>query len=544
MHTRIQWLYKIMTSKEGEHLEFKEAKNRYDFEELVKYCAAFANEGGGLFVLGVTDKMPRKIVGTEAFPSSEKTKASLIERLSLRIEIEEIIDPDGRVLVFHVPSRPLGVPITYKGAYWMRGGESLIPMTLDQIKRIISEAEPDSSADICHAASIEDLDMAAIEDFRRRWLKKSQNPSIETLSVKQMLMDTELLVDDHLTIAALILFGTRQTLGKYLSQAEVIFEYRANDSSGPAQQRLEYRQGFFTFYDDLWNKINLRNDIQHFQDGLFIWDIPTFNESSVREAILNAVSHRDYRSRGSVFVRQYPRRLEIVSPGGLPPGITPENILWQQYPRNRRIAEVFARCGLVERSGQGMNRIFEECIKETKPKPDFKGTDNFQVWLTLRGDVTDPQFLRFMEKVGNERLKTFATQDFLLIDRVSHNQRVPDELKDRLPYLVEQGIIERVGRRYILSRQFYEFIGKKGVYTRHRGLDRETNKALLCKHIDDNRQEGSRLQELMEVLPFLSSSQVQKLLRELKEGKRIYLDGKTSAARWYPAVDEDRHADE
>jgi len=201
-----------MTSKEGERLEFKEAKNRYDFEELVKYCAAFANEGGGLFVLGVTDKMPRKIVGTEAFLSSEKTKASLIERLSLRIEIEEIINPDGRVLVFHVPSRPLGVPIPYKGAYWMRGGESLIPMTLDQIKRIISEAEPDSSAEICHTASIEDLDMAAIEDFRRRWLKKSQNPSIETLSVKQLLMDAELLVDGHLTNAALILCHRRYSM--------------------------------------------------------------------------------------------------------------------------------------------------------------------------------------------------------------------------------------------------------------------------------------------------------------------------------------------
>lgn len=233
-------------------------------------------------------------------------------------------------------------------------------------------------------------------------------------------------------------------------------------------------------------------------------------------------------------MRQYPRRLEIVSPGGLPPGITPENILWQQYPRNRRIAETFARCGLVERSGQGMNRIFEECIKETKPKPDFKGTDHFQVWLTLRGDVLNPQFLKFLEKVGSERLKTFATQDFLIIDRVSHNQPIPDELKDRLPYLVDQGIVERVGRRYILSRQFYTFIGKKGAYTRHKGLDRETNKALLCKHINDNRREGSKLQELMEVPPFLSSSQVQKLLGELKSGKRIRVKGKTNAAKWYP----------
>ena len=77
--------------------------------------------------------------------------------------------------------------------------------------------------------------------------------------------------------------------------------------------------------------------------------------------LLNAVSHRDYRHPGSVFVRQFPRHIEIVSPGGFPPGITPENILDHQFPRNRRIAETFARCGLVERSGQGADRIVEEC---------------------------------------------------------------------------------------------------------------------------------------------------------------------------------------
>lgn len=73
----------------------------------------------------------------------------------------------------------------------------------------------------------------------------------------------------------------------------------------------------------------------------------------IREAILNAVSHRDYRHAGSVFIKQYPTKIELVSPGGFPSGITPENIFWKQHPRNRRIAEVFARCGMVERSGQG-----------------------------------------------------------------------------------------------------------------------------------------------------------------------------------------------
>ena len=117
----------------------------------------------------------------------------------------------------------------------------------------------------------------------------------------------------------------------------------------------------------------MRNDIQHYQEGFFIFDIPTFNESVVREAILNAVSHRNYQLAGSVFIRQFPDRLVIESPGGLPNGISLDNILDRQIPRNRRIAEILALCGLVERSGQGMNIIYETSVKEAKPLPDFTG---------------------------------------------------------------------------------------------------------------------------------------------------------------------------
>ena len=138
-----------MEGKEDEHLEFKEAKNRFDFEELVKYCAAIANERGGKMILGVTNKRPRRVIGSRAFENLERTKAGLTERLHLRFEIDEVLHPDGRVLIFYIPSRPIGMPIQYKGAYWMRTGEGLVPMTPDRLKRIFEEAGPDFSAEIC-----------------------------------------------------------------------------------------------------------------------------------------------------------------------------------------------------------------------------------------------------------------------------------------------------------------------------------------------------------------------------------------------------------
>jgi ATP-dependent DNA helicase RecG len=535
---QIRQLELWMRTKEGEHFEFKEAKNRYDFEELVKYCVALANEGGGKMILGVSDNMPRQVVGTQAFENLGRTKEGLVERIRLRVEVEDILHPQGRVLVFHVPSRPIGMPIHYEGRYFMRAGGSLSSMLPDMLKRIFDEAGPDYTAEICPKAALADSDPNAIEDFRNRWVQKSKNEKLGGLSTEQLLSDSELLSHEGLTYAALILFGKRESLGRLLSQAEVIFEYRSSETTGPPQYRQEFRQGFFNFYEDLWRLINLRNDRQHFQDGLFVWDILTFNEGAVREAILNAVSHRDYRMAGSVFVRQYPRRLEIVSPGGFPPGITPENILWEQAPRNRRIAETFARCGLVERSGQGMNRIYETCIRESKPKPDFTHTDAYHVWLTLNGEVQHPEFLRFLEKLGKERLESFTTQDFLVIDQVFRDEPVPECFRGSLFRLVGIGIIEQVSRgrgtRYVLSRQFYEFIGKKGIYTRKRGLDRETNKSLLSKHIHDNQIIGAKMEEFRQVLPSHSRSQIQVLLRELvKEGK-IHSHGLTRSARWYP----------
>ena len=419
----------------------------------------------------------------------------------------------------------------------MRRGQELVPMTPDLLQRIFAETGPDFSAEICPQATLADLDPAALKNFRQRWIRKTENPALGHLADDQLLIDTELLVDGGLTYAALILFGTRRALGKFLGQAEVIFEYRSNEASLSSQQREEYRLGFFLFMDDLWNKINLRNEMQHFQDGLFIWDIPTFNELVVREAILNAVTHRDYRLGDSIFIRQFPRKLEIVSPGGFPPGITLENILLRQSPRNRRIAEVLAKCGLVERSGQGVNRMFEECIKESKPKPDFSNSDDFQVSVTLRGEVQDPKFLRFLEKVGKEKLASFTTEDFLILDLLNREEAVLPPLRPLLPRLIEHGVIEKVGRgrgvRYVLARQFYAFLGQKGVYTRTRGLDRETNKMLLLKHIKDNQKEGSRLQELKQVLPALSRGQMRGLLKELQKEGRIHYVGTTRAALWF-----------
>ena len=235
-----------------------------------------------------------------------------------------------------------------------------------------------------------------------------------------------------------------------------------------------------------------------------------------------------------------PRADLALESDSFPNGITAENILDHQNPRNRRLAEAFARCGLIERSGQGMDRMFEESIRQSKPLPDFSGSDEHRVRLILRGEVQNPAFIKFLEKVGSDRLAGFTIQDFLALDYIQREQSVPAALRPRLPQLIDLGVIESVGRgrgvRHLLSKAFYAHLDQKGSYTRKRGLDRETNKALLLKHITDSAQDGARFEEFQQVLPALSRQQIATLLRELRGARRIHNAGIRKAARWFPGL--------
>lgn len=539
--TTVELLQAWLAEPEGGRFEFKEAKNNFHFEKLVEYCVAVANEGGGKIILGVTDRRPRQVVGTEAFAEPGRTEAGLFQRLHQRVPVEELRLPDGlRLLIVHVPSRYPGTAWQIHGKYLKRAGDDLAPMSGDELKAIFAEAGPDFSAEVCTKAGISDLSSEAISEFRRRWAAKSNDARRSSWTDIETLTNAEMLDDGGVTNAALLLFGSARALGRWMAQAEVVYEYRSSDASGPAAGRTEYRAGFFLYHDRLWSEINSRNDRQSFQEGLFRTDVLTFDEESVREAVLNAVAHRDYRHGGSVFVRQYARRLEVVSPGGFPAGITSENILEGQNPRNRRLAEALAKCGLIERSGQGVNLMFENAVRQGKALPSFAGTTGEEVRLTLEGAVQHPTMIRFLERVGVDKVNAFSTYDFLVLDRLHRELPLSDDLRSRLPGLVAAGAIEMIGRargtRYILSRGLYAALGQSGTYTRKAGLDRDTNKALLLKHINRHASVGTTMKELMQVLPSLGRGQIQVLLRELVAVGEIHVRGVTRAGRWFPGI--------
>jgi len=179
--------------------------------------------------------------------------------------------------------------------------------------------------------------------------------------------------------------------------------------------------------------------------------------------------------------------------------------------------------------------MFEEAIEQSKSLPDFNNTDEYQVCLLLNGQVKDIEFLKFLEKVSKDRTKSFSTYELLVLDMIHKGEKPVDHLRSTMRELVNEGIVESVSRgKYVLSKKYYVIAGEKGTYTRRKGLDRETNRQLLLKHIKDNSEQGSPLKELMQVLPSLSKDQVQTLIRELKAEGKIFNKGKTRAALWYP----------
>lgn len=539
-------LRQILDGIEGEHLEFKEWKTKDDFDGLTKYACALANEGGGRFVLGVADQRPRRIVGTQAWPQIEVTRKSLNQRIHLTTQWEEFQTSEGRVLVITVPRHAYGFPAAWDGRAWMRENDSLVPLSEARRKVIWEEVGRDFSSETCSGLTMSDLNPMALDAFRRAWvdfLRARREESgqrdaerIEGLSHEQLLRDTELLhVNGSLANGALILFGSRQAVRQHLAQAELVYEFRNTPASGPADWRLEFQEGFFAWQDLLWQQVNepSRNPRQSFQSGLFVRQLPSFAERPVREAILNAVCHRDYLLGNSIFIRHTTTSLTVESPGGLLPQVTVETLLDRQAPRNRRLAEVFQRCGMVERSGQGMNLIFEDAITSAKQLPTPNAAP-YQFTLTLHGVVQDPAFLAYLERIGQQKMRLYDTAHLLVLDLVRRETTIPEVLKPLADRLVTDGLLERISRgrgaRLILSRTFSQAIGESATYTRRKGLDQDECKLLLLKHLNRKGEQGAPLAELVQVLPSKSKRQIQHFLRLLAE------EGRASAIRLGPGA--------
>ena len=538
MQTPPEQLERLLSRLEDCNLEFKKASSTFDSRELRDYCAALANERGGKLLLGVQQKQDKtgELTGTSVFQGTHnKLSNELLDELGIRIDVEELDYCGKRILIFHIPSRKPGSVVRSTGKYKipMRAGESLREMDDQTLKTIMNETSPDFSAQPVSSFTLADLDPSAVATIRHLCAEHVKNKNFQSCSEQQLLVDLGLMSDNAINYAGLVLLGTKEALDRLLPQAEIVFEWRQVPGKIPHDFRKNWRQSFLTILYEIWKELESRNIRTPFQQGFIQREVFAFDERSIREAVLNAVTHRDYSISGQViFITASPNGFLIESPGGFLPGITAENAIFNRAWRNQRLAEVFEKAGLIERSGQGLDFIFEQSIRAGKGLPDLSRSTSHSVKLIIPALLKDPAFILFLEKVTNERQISFPFEEMLELESIRENgivSRVEFARK-----FFDLGIIEKHGRtkdaRYMLSHAFYAHEGKRGVHTRLAGLKRSKSKELILEHI---RKNGSgRMEEFCQAFPELSYSAVRNLVQDLKAENKINFTGTKRQGYW------------
>ena len=451
--------------------------------------------------------------------------------------VEEIQHSKGRVVIFDIPPHPVGQRVRSNGGkytYPIRRGESLGEMDDTTTRKILNEIQPDFSSSIIESLSIDDLDDRAVTDFKKRMAEKTGNHSLINSSTAQILQDAELMRGGKFTLACLILLGKKEKIAELLPQAEIIYEWRSTVEQIHHDFRVSWRAPYFVVYDDIWQTIHVRNLRTPYQEGFIQQEVLAFDEKSCREAVNNAVAHRDYSIIGrSIFIYASPQSFAVVSPGGFPQDITPENILKAApHWRNRLIAEAFERTKLVEKSGQGMDVIFDATIRHGKGLPDFEGTDAHTVRINIPAKVKDAEFVRFLEKIVNEKQISFSFDEIYELELL-REQKVVANPQHKEKFL-KLGIVEKIGKtsgtKYMLSHKYYSYEEKPGIYTRIKGIGREKNKELILQHIQ--REDRGVKKDFIDAFPELKVSDISNLLQELKEEGKIERVGSERAGFW------------
>lgn len=445
---------------------------------ILGYVTALCNEKGGLLVIGMEDKYPHKVVGTRQNENSTgELEANIYRDTGIRPKIYELYEDEaekkGRVLVIDVPSRPAGTVFKFEDVPLMRVGEELKPMSDEVYLSIIQENEPDFSQQICRDATLDELDPDALSVLKEKYARKQNNPIFLTLSNRQILSDLQLITDEGVTNAAVILLGKEDFIKRVYPQASVMLEYRHSESQITFDNRISYSQPFFIMIDRLWHDIDLRNGKFQIKEGPYIFDVPYFNEEVIRESINNAITHRDYTRHSETVIKQYPQKLIVTNAGGFPHGVTIDNILTvPSTPRNRLLADVLSKTGIVERSGQGIDKIFYRTLSEGKEAPDYSGSDAFNVELILSAIIQDKAFALFIESVQqnlaeDNKLSVF---EIVVLDKIRRNEKTTALDKAVIKQLMDRNLIEKRGKtngiHYILCRSYYEFSGNTAEYSK------------------------------------------------------------------------------
>lgn len=363
----------LSVRSETQNLEFKEAKTQYDNKKLYRYCVALANEGGGFFVLGVTDKQPREVVGSQAFSDPVAMAEKLFTAVGFRVDIQEVQHPDGRVVVFQTPSRPKGTAYHFEGSYLMRSGEALVPMSEDQLRRIFAEGQP-SWLEGMAVGNLSGQDVVQLLDTQTFFdLLNLPYPTDQT-GVLQRLESERLIQSKNgnyaiLRVGAVLLAKNLCKFEDVRRKAPRVVVY-AGDSKMETVSDLTGEKGYAVGFKGLVQYVMGRLPQNEVIEEAIRKEIKLVPEVVIRELLANALIHQDFEFTGtSPVVEVYADRVEISNPGL--PIVPVERFIDGYQSRNERLADLMRRFGICEEKSSGIDRVVEAAELLQLPAPDF-----------------------------------------------------------------------------------------------------------------------------------------------------------------------------
>ena len=521
-----------------------------DFDELAKDCVAFANAQGGIIEIGIENNEKLPPVGQtfdEKLPVNIVNKlAGLTNNITMQAD-EETKSNGGKVIVLHI-YRSIAIAMTSKGKIYIRIGDSSVPVTSSEdILRLAADKNSYSWEDAVTQFDWHKADPEKLENFLSQ-IRDSDRVSdfVKSKDTKELLdffgmTDAE---SDKMTNLGVLFIGQQTQRGR-LSNAPVIQCIKYDEYGEKVNKWLwdDYRMNPKEMIDSIWETVPEWKESYEVPDGMRRKNIPAYDESVIREILCNALVHRPYTTRGDVFINIHPDRVEVVNPGQLPLGVTPENILHKTLKRNEHLTNLCFVLHMMEREGSGYDKMYEQQLLFGKSVPKVIEGDDF-VKAIVERRIKDMDAYKVMQDVKKRfELKQKATICLGLIAQfgpISGSQLVKmlelsgsDALRAWIRPLQENGLIESSedntkGKLYFISSDIQSVVAKK--------TSKQTKSDAIQQAIinDFIKHRASSLTEVADRLKGVASYHtIRKYINKLEEDGQIITSGK---GRWMKYV--------
>lgn len=544
----------MLPKSESLTVEFKSDRKRLSDAELVEALVCLANTEGGELWLGVEDDgQPTGLHADHMVLTGLPGLVAARTSPSLQVTVD-CFEVDGVSVARICVPKAQGEVATQAGVYVRRrirhdGTPECVPMLPhERSSRASSFGLVDVSAQPVAGSTLADFD--PLERERLRQAVQQHGGDRVLLELDDEAMDGALGFTQRQpdgsrvpTLTGLLLIGRESVLQQRVAPHELAFQVLAQQ----AVRFNEFRR--FPLLKALdWLETNFRpyNPEQELQVGLFRVPVPLVDMAAFREAVANALIHRDYHRLGAVHVRLEDEALVISNPGGLVDGVTLANLLvTEPRPRNRALADAMKRIGVVERSGRGVDTIYRGMLKFGRPAPDYGRTDSHNVVLSLPTVPADVAFRRMVVDAERNRSAELPIDSLIVLavlrefKRLStdalatHIQRDATSAKRTLEALTEAGLVEAHGntrgRSYTLSAAVYSMVSDKAAYTRQVGFGPIQHEQMVLSYI---RQHGQiKRAEVMELCR-LTEGQVKRLLQRMLGANQIVMRGQSKATAY------------